>query len=133
MRLDRWLWMIRVYKTRTVAAHAIKAGRVEVDGRAAKPAFQLRAGEMVTVRLDRMTRTLRVVGVPTARVGAKLVSNFAEDFTPPEEFEKQRRSKPNLPNLLPPGFRVKRRGLPTKREGRNLKESRFGEPLSSGD
>ncbi|MEA3211242.1 MAG: ribosome-associated heat shock protein Hsp15 [Chthoniobacter sp.] len=117
MRLDQWLWAVRVYKSRTLAAEAIKAGRVEVDGRKSKPAHEARGGELVQARVGIMTRTLRVLDAPPARIGAKLVPNFAEDLTPPEEFAKRA-----PPNLLPPGFRLKGSGRPTKRDRRDIDE-----------
>ena len=122
MRLDQWLWAVRVYKTRSISADAIKAGQVQVDGRPQKPAHEVRAGEMVASRMDHgaaaWTRSLRVLETPKSRVGAKLVPQFAEELTPPEEFAKRRPE----PNLLPPGFRTKGDGRPTKRDRRAVDE-----------
>lgn len=120
MRLDQWLWAVRVYKSRTLAADAIKGGLVKVNGERSKPAHEPKPGEIITSRVDIMTRTVRFLAAPKSRVAAKLVPEFAEDLTPPEEREKRRE-----PNLLPPGFRPKGSGRPTKRERRVLEE--FGE------
>lgn len=120
MRLDQWLWAVRVYKSRTLAADAIKGGLVKVNGERSKPAHEPKPGEIITSRVDIMTRTVRFLAAPKSRVAAKLVPDFAEDLTPPEEREKRRE-----PNLLPPGFRPKGSGRPTKRERRVLEE--FGE------
>jgi ribosome-associated heat shock protein Hsp15 len=120
MRLDQWLWAVRVYKSRTVAADAIKGVLVKVNGERSKPAHEPKPGEIITSRVDIMTRTVRFLAAPKSRVAAKLVPDFAEDLTPPEEREKRRE-----PNLLPPGFRPKGSGRPTKRERRVLEE--FGE------
>ena len=117
MRLDQWLWAARVFKTRALAVAAIKAGHAKVNGAATKPAHDARAGEVVTVRIGVMTRTLRVIGAPVSRVAAKLVPQFAEDLTPPEEFEKQRAL-----NVFNAGARPKGAGRPTKRERRDLDE-----------
>ncbi len=117
MRLDQWLWAVRVYKSRTTAAEAIKGGLVKVNGERSKPAHVPKPGEIITSRVDIMTRTVRFLAAPQSRVAAKLVPNFAEDLTPPEEREKRRE-----PNLLPPGFRPKGSGRPTKRERRVLEE-----------
>ena len=81
---------MRVFKTRPLATDACRAGSVEINGLVAKPAREVHAGEVVVVRLGLFTRTLRVVGVPRSRVGAKLVPEFCVDLTPPEEFEKLR-------------------------------------------
>ena len=80
-----------------------------------KPARELKPGEIVAARIGLMTRTLRFVSAPRSRVAAKLVPQFAEELTPPEEFAKR-----HEPNLLPPGFRPKGAGRPTKRERRTL-------------
>jgi len=116
MRLDQWLWAVRVYKSRTLAADAIKGGHVKVNGERSKPAHVPKRGELISSRIGIMTRTVRFLAAPKSRVGAKLVADFAEDLTPPEEYAKRE------PNLLPPGFRVKGTGRPTKRERRALEE-----------
>jgi ribosome-associated heat shock protein Hsp15 len=119
MRLDQWLWAVRVYKSRTLAADAIRAGHARVSGDATKASHEVKLGEVVTARIGLMTRTLRVLATPASRVGAKLVADFAEDLTPPEEWEKRR-----VPNLLPPGYRPPGAGRPTKRERREIDEAR---------
>jgi ribosome-associated heat shock protein Hsp15 len=119
MRLDQWLWAVRVFKTRSRAVEAIRAGHVKIDGAAVKPASEARPGTVVTVRIDLVTRTLRIVGTPGARVGAKLVAQFAEELTPPEEFEKRRAA------FFPfSGTRSKGAGRPTKRERREIDQLR---------
>jgi ribosome-associated heat shock protein Hsp15 len=115
MRLDQWLWAVRLYKTRNLALEAIKGGHVKVNETATKPAHEMKPGELVAARIGIMTRTLRVIGAPFSRVGAKLVAQYAEDLTPPEEFEKQRTF-----NLRPVGVRPRGAGRPTKRERRLL-------------
>ena len=117
MRLDQWLWAVRVYKSRTLAAEAIKGGHVKVNGERSKPAHEPKPGELITARVGIMTRTVRFLAAPKSRVAARLVADFMEDLTPPEEREKRRE-----PNLLPPGFRPKGTGRPTKRERRVLEE-----------
>jgi ribosome-associated heat shock protein Hsp15 len=119
MRLDVWLWAVRAFKTRGLSLDAIKAGAVEVDGQSCKPARAVRVGECVTIRVDSgfvvWTRTLRVLGAPASRVGAKLVPQFAEDLTSPEEIEKAR-ARPD--DLI--GYRPRGSGRPTKRERREI-------------
>ncbi len=120
MRLDQWLWAVRVFKTRTLAAAAIKASRVHISGEPCKPAREVRPGDIVEARVGIMTRTVRCLADPPSRVGAKLIAQFAEDLTPPEEYAR----RPE-PNLLPPMFRLPGTGRPTKRERRAT--DRFGE------
>ena len=115
MRLDSWLWSVRIYKSRKLAVEAINGGHVKINGAATKPAHDAKPGELVTARIETMTRTLRVIDAPKSRVAAKLVAQFAEELTPAEEFEKIR-----APQLRTPGARPRGAGRPTKRERRLL-------------
>jgi ribosome-associated heat shock protein Hsp15 len=114
-RLDKWLWAVRVFKTRPLATDACRRGTVEINGLVAKPARAVRAGEIVVVKQPLLTRTLQVVGVPFSRVGAKLLGDFFLELTPASEFEKQREH--GLQRVLD---RPKGSGRPTKRERRSL-------------
>ena len=118
MRLDQWLWATRLFKTRTLAADAIKGGLVKVAGEPTKPAHDAKPGELITARTGEILRTVRVLDSPKSRVAAKLVPQFAEDLTPQEEYDKRRRE----PNFLPPAFRPRGSGRPTKKERRLLDE-----------
>ena len=121
MRLDQWLWAVRVYKSRTAAAEAIKSGSVKVNGERSKPAHEPKTGEVITARIGIITRTLRYLAAPKSRVGAKLLPGLLEDLTPPEEYAKRET------NFLPPGFRARGAGRPTKRERRALDGLEEGE------
>ena len=114
-RLDKWLWAVRRFKTRSLATEACRLGRVEVGEIEAKPARLLRAGDVVTVRETGLRRVLRVSGLPTSRVGPKLVADFCEDQTPPEEVAriKEIRAEQGL-------MRERGAGRPTKRDRRLL-------------
>ena len=114
-RLDKWLWAVRLYKTRSLASDACRAGSVVINEQPAKPARAVRAGETVTVRQGLILRTLRVIAVPRSRVGAKLVAQYCDDLTPPEEFAKARENP-----LLQVLAREKGSGRPTKRDRRLL-------------
>ena len=114
-RLDKWLWAVRVFKTRSLATDACRAGKVAVNDLQAKPARDVHAGERVTVQQGLVRRTLQVVDVPKSRVGPKLVPNFCTDLTPKEELEKARES-PVLQLLA----RERGSGRPTKRDRRLL-------------
>lgn len=121
MRLDVWLWAVRAYKTRALAAHAIKNGRVLIGGVPTKTHHRVREGEELVVRVETevtvWSRTLCVLGIPPSRVGAKLVAQYAEDRTAPEEIEKAKfRPEESA------GHRPKGSGRPTKRERRALIE-----------
>jgi len=114
-RLDKWLWAVRLFKTRALAAAAIRAGAVEIGGNPAKPSREVHPGEIVTVRQGVMRRTLRVVEAPVSRVGAKLVPLYATDLTPAAEFEKGREQRLGQFPARTPGS-----GRPTKRDRRLL-------------
>jgi len=117
MRLDLWLWAVRLYKTRRLSTEAIKAGHVRVNGALSKPAHEVKPGEMITARIGIMMRTLKALGSPASRVGAKLVAQFAGDLTPPEEYQ-----KPSEAAFQGDGARPRGAGRPTKRERRLLEE-----------
>src|SRR3954470_10273410 len=114
MRLDQWLWAVRLFKSRSLAAEAIKGGRAKVNGAATKPAHEAKTGELVTITFFSITRTVRVLAAPPSRVAAKLVAEFAEDLTPPEEYERQRAHRDA------PGQREAGAGRPTKKDRRDL-------------
>ena len=114
-RLDKWLWAVRIFKTRSLATDACRAGSVVINSAPAKPARDVRVGEEIVVRQGLITRTLRVLGTPRSRVGAKLVPEYCDDRTPPEEFEKGR-GQPIQQFLA----REKGSGRPTKRDRRLL-------------
>lgn len=115
IRLDKWLWAVRVFKTRSLATDACRAGSVQVGGRPAKPARDVRIGETVTVRQGLAQRTLVVRGVPERRVGARLVADFCDDRTPPEE-----RAKADVAGIEQFLARERGSGRPTKRDRRLL-------------
>ena len=82
VRLDKWLWAVRVYKTRSEAADACRGSAVRVNGRPAKPSAKLRPGDRIVARTKALQRTLKVVGLTEKRVGAAQVSDFCDDRTP---------------------------------------------------
>jgi ribosome-associated heat shock protein Hsp15 len=114
VRLDQWLWAVRLYRTRTLAAAAVKAGQVAVDGLSAKPARTVHPGERISARTGDITRIYRVLGEPPSRVGARHVPEFAEDLTPPSELETR------MGALMEQAYRPKGEGRPTKRDRRRI-------------
>lgn len=115
MRLDQWLWNVRIYKTRSRAAEAIKATHVTVNGLEAKPAREVRVDDLIVATVGDAKRTARVIGMPPSRISAKLVPEFMEDLTPVEELIKRRER-----NLLPPMYRPAGTGRPTKKQRRQM-------------
>jgi ribosome-associated heat shock protein Hsp15 len=114
-RIDKWLWAVRLFKTRAAASDACRAGSVEIASHAVKPSRDVRAGDLIIVRQGLVTRTLRVLASPRSRVGAKLVPTYCEDLTPAAEFEKVREQR--VQHVL---AREKGSGRPTKRDRRAL-------------
>jgi ribosome-associated heat shock protein Hsp15 len=112
-RLDKWLWSVRVFKTRPEATEACRAGKVLVGTLEAKPGRDVHAGETITVRVGLVQRTLKVLGLPRSRVGAKLLPGFLEDLTPPAEYERAKQA--GLEHML-----ARERGRPTKKERRDM-------------
>jgi ribosome-associated heat shock protein Hsp15 len=112
VRLDKWLWAARVFKTRSLAAAACDGGKVDVNGQAAKPAKGLRPGDVIRVSLppDRH-RVLKVALVGDRRGSASVARALFEDRTPPA---------PPRARLAPPPRRLPGAGRPTKRERREL-------------
>jgi ribosome-associated heat shock protein Hsp15 len=115
VRIDKWLWAVRVFKTRSLATDACRNGRVTINGQPVKPSREARVAETIVVQKDEMTRTFKVLGLLEQRVGAKVAKEFVEDLTPPSEFQKKRE-----PNFLPPVYRPKGAGRPTKKDRRAL-------------
>lgn len=90
IRIDKWLWAVRVYKTRGLASEACKTGKIKVNDQEVKPSRDIKPGDIVTIHMGVMTKSLRVVALLKNRVGAKLVAEYAEDLTPEEEYDKAR-------------------------------------------
>ena len=101
VRIDKFLWSIRVYKTRTEAADACRSGKVSVNGAEAKASRDVKAGDTVSVRKGSVHFQYRVIVPIGNRVGAKLVPEFAEDITPQEELDKLRLYPPRPRHRTP--------------------------------
>ena len=110
IRVDKWLFAVRLFKTRGQAANACRNGKVKLNDAPTKAAKHTRMGDTICVRQGPMTRTLKVVGLTEHRVGAKLVPDFAKDETPEVELEKLRLAKRDNRNNS--------KGRPSKHERR---------------
>ncbi|MDE6371422.1 MAG: RNA-binding S4 domain-containing protein [Duncaniella sp.] len=125
VRVDKWLWAMRIFKTRTVATEACKKGRVLMGGVAVKPSRTIKEGDVIDVRKPPVTYSFRVKALAQNRLGAKLVPDYMENITPKSELD--------LFDVVKiSGFIDRRKGLgrPTKREGRELAE--WTESMSDG-
>jgi len=115
VRIDKWLWAVRVFKTRSQATTACRSGKVKIGDHAVKPSREVKTGEIITVSQPPVLRTLKVIAFIQNRVSAKLAAGFMEDLTPKEEYDKAR-------GLHDHSFEFRPRGLgrPTKRERRTI-------------
>ena len=111
---------MRVFKTRTIATDACKKGRVLIGNTPVKPSRMIKKGDIIDVRKPPVTYTFKVTGIPTNRLGAKLVQDYLENLTPQSQYDV-------LEMVKLTGFVERRKGLgrPTKKEGRDL--SKFTE------
>ena len=116
VRLDKFLWAVRLYKTRPDATDACRLGRVEMGGQPVKAGRDVRVGEVISVQSDEVTKTVRVLALLEKRVAGKLVAGFIEDLTPLEEYERarKRREEHALNLATSPPLR------PTKRDRRDI-------------
>lgn len=117
MRLDRWLWAVRVYKTRSDAAEACRGSAVRLNEGIAKPSAKLRVGDTVVARTKALTRTLQVLRLTENRVGAALVAGYVDDQTPELEYEKARERRANARVHSHTGG-----GRPTKKDRRDIEK-----------
>lgn len=126
VRIDKWLWAMRVFKTRTIATEACKKGRVVMGGVPVKPSRTIKVGDVIDVRKPPVTYSFRVKALAQNRLGAKLVPEYMENITPQSQLDL-------LDVVRISGFIDRRKGLgrPTKREGREL--SRFTESMADSD
>ena len=115
VRIDKYLWSIRVYKTRTEAADACRSGKVQVNGIEVKASRDIKAGDVITVRKGSVHNQCRVLVPVSNRQGAKVVPEFAENITPQEELDKL-----NAPFETVYVRRDRGTGRPTKKERRDL-------------
>lgn len=116
-RLDKFLWAIRLFKTRTLATDAIRAGHVTTNQQNPKPSHEVKVGEIYQIKQDIITRTFKVLALLDRRVGAKLVPTYVEDLTPASEYLKQIQAREQTPLKRDPGA-----GRPTKRDRRAIEK-----------
>jgi len=114
VRLDKWLWAVRVYKTRPMAKDACTAGRVQVNDVAGKPATKIVPGDVIEARRPDRTIIYRVVEAVEKRASAKLAATYVEDLSPPPP----ERPRPGGSRAAAAGLRDDGAGRPTKRDRR---------------
>lgn len=117
MRIDKYLWTIRMFKTRSIATEACKKGHIKLNNVNAKPSKEVYIGEKLIVRKNQINYQLEVLDIPKSRVGAKLVDLYRKDTTPKEAFEHN-----ELLKLAKDYYRQKGAGRPSKKDRRDLED-----------
>ncbi len=116
-RLDKWLWAVRIFKTRSLATEACKKGRVRIKQQVGKPAREVKVGDLIEVRKDNIFFCYEVKQVLGKRIGAKLVKDYLIDRTTPEQLEALAMQQLHKQNNRNKGL-----GRPTKKERRDLED-----------
>ena len=117
MRIDKYLWCIRVFKTRSIATAACKKGQVKIENKNVKPSKEVFGNELIIVRKNQINYQIKVLDLPPSRVGAKLVDIYRKDITPKEELEKN-----ELLKYSKDYYRKKGIGRPTKKDRRDIED-----------
>jgi ribosome-associated heat shock protein Hsp15 len=115
IRIDKWLWAVRLFKTRNQASQACRAGKVRMGDQAVKPSREVHLMDVISVNLGFISRTVQVKALLTNRVSARLVPDYATDMTPEEEYARQRQIRET-------NYELRERGLgrPTKKQRRDI-------------
>ncbi len=119
MRIDKYLWCTRYFKTRSLATEACKKGHIKINDSNVKPSKDIFSSEKITIRKNQINYQIIVLGIPKNRVGAKLVDLYRKDITPQEAFDNQ-----DLLKYSKDYYRKKGTGRPTKKDRRDIEEYR---------
>jgi len=114
-RIDKWLFAMRIYKTRSMATEACASRKVKIDGNTVKASRLIRPGDMIQIRKGVIKYEYKVLRIAEKRMGAKIVLDFIKDVTPDEELAKLK-----ISNSMPVQIRERGQGRPTKKERRDM-------------
>ena len=117
VRMDKWLWAARLFKTRSLAADAIKGGKVKIDGNPVKPSREVKEGDIIQVQIEQLHKIVEVKTVIKNRVSAKQVPEVYNDLTPKEEYERI-----EFMHAYKAEWRDRGAGRPTKKERRMIEK-----------
>jgi ribosome-associated heat shock protein Hsp15 len=117
MRIDKFLWCVRYFKTRSLATNACKKGKVKVNDQVVKPSREVYPTEKISVRIKQVNYQLTILELPKSRMGAKLVDIYRIDTTPKSEFDTQ-----ELLKYSKDYYRAKGEGRPTKKSRRDIED-----------
>jgi ribosome-associated heat shock protein Hsp15 len=114
IRIDKWLWSVRLFKTRSMATDACNAGKVKMNGTNLKPSKEVKTEEIYNVKIGQLDKTVQVIDTPKSRVSAGLVPNYYTDLTPEEEYNRVKSLRTTFE------YREHGDGRPTKRDRRQI-------------
>ena len=117
VRIDKWLWAARLFKTRAVATEAIKGGKVKINDTAVKPSREIKEGDIIQVQIDQLHKVVQVKSLVKNRVPAKMVPEVYTDLTPQEEYERI-----EFMHAYKGEYRDRGAGRPTKKERRMIEK-----------
>lgn len=115
MRIDKFLWSIRFFKTRSLAADQVKKNRISINSQLVKPSKEVKINDVITIRKNQIDYKIKVIQIPKSRMGAKLVPLHIKDMTDKEQYDilKMRKMQQNY-------YRTKGEGRPTKKDRRDI-------------
>lgn len=128
VRIDKWLWAVRIFKTRSIAAEACKKGKITLNGMALKPSRNIKIGDILQIRSNPVVYSFKVLQLSENRMGAKLVPDFMENVTTPDQLEIL-----ELQRLSGAINRARGTGRPTKKDRRDIENYAETEPLFSDE
>ena len=114
IRIDKWLWSVRLFKTRSMATDACNAGKVKMNGTNLKPSKEVKSDEIYNIKMGQLDKTVQVLDAPKSRINAALVPNFYLDLTPEEEYNRVKSLHTTFE------YREHGEGRPTKRDRRQI-------------
>jgi ribosome-associated heat shock protein Hsp15 len=114
IRIDKWLWHVRLFKTRSMATDACNAGKVKMNGINLKPSKEVKTEEIYNVKIGQLDKTVQVIDAPKSRISATLVTNFYVDLTSVEEYNRVKSLRTTFE------YREHGEGRPTKRDRRQI-------------
>lgn len=117
IRIDKWLWAARLFKTRAIATDAIKGGKVKMDDTPVKPSKEVKEGDIIKVQIEQLHKVVQVKSLVKNRVPAKMVPEVYADLTPPEEYERI-----EFMHAYKSEWRDRGAGRPTKKERRMIEK-----------
>jgi len=117
VRIDKWLWAVRLFKTRSQAADACKAGKIKMEGMVVKASREVKTGDIYSVSTGPLTRIVKVTALLHNRVAAKFVAEYLQDLTPAESYEQIKLIREMRQGIRPHGI-----GRPTKKDRRDMED-----------